>query len=151
MSSIPKLKQYDVGVGFSCLVGKTMKDVWSFKDQITFETTDGEFYRACHDQNSSEQVTLEDIEGDLTDLIGSPILISEEVTNKEDLLHKRTYLNSFTWTFYKLATIKGYVTLRWFGESDGHYSESITLKKLGWESVKYTIDLDYEFEPDYDE
>jgi len=66
-----------------------------------------------HSQDCCESVSIEDIDGDLQDLIGSPITQAEESTNGIDKPNE--YSDSFTWTFYKLATVKGYVTIRWLG------------------------------------
>lgn len=112
------------------LLSKTLKSVEKIEeDQILFTTVDDTQYRMCHIQDCCESVHIEDINGDLQDLVGSPILQAEEITNSEDTFGK-SLNESFTWTFYKLATVKGYVTIRWIGESNGWYSESVEFIKI---------------------
>ncbi len=69
-------------------------------------------------------MSIEDIIGQLSDLENSPITLAEVVTNSKDNSKGST---SFTWTFYKFATVKGYVTIRWYGSSTGYYSESVNM------------------------
>lgn len=113
---------------FSDLMGKTLTTIVNENDELIFTTNDGEIFKAYHDQDCCESVRIEDIEGDLNDLIGTPILQAEEVTNSDEP-KPNEYAESFTWTFYKLATINGYVTIRWLGESNGYYSESVSFCK----------------------
>lgn len=115
----------------SVLKGKTLKNLENIDcERLIFTTTTGERYELYHDQDCCESVTIEDVCGNLKDLIGSPILMAEEVTSEENPPGiKKNYQDSFTWTFYKFATTKGYVTIRWYGESNGYYSESVDFRK----------------------
>jgi hypothetical protein len=49
---------------------------------------------------------------------------AEEVSDYEG---ENTGDESFTWTFYKFATRKGFVTVRWYGSSNGYYSEGVSV------------------------
>lgn len=96
------------------------------RDELRFTLADGRCFRLYHQQDCCESVTIEDVCGDLRDLVGSPILLAEEATSGENPEGvTKEWQDSFTWTFYRLATVKGYVTIRWYGESNGYYSESV--------------------------
>ena len=109
------------------LLGKTMTSVENKGDELVFTTTEGKRYKLHHDQDCCESVSIESVVGDLADLVGEPLLVAEESTSGEhpEGYTAKEYEESFTWTFYKFATRKGYVDVRWLGESNGYYSESV--------------------------
>jgi len=120
---------------FEDLKGKVLKEATVEDREIRFVTVDGDIYRMFHYQDCCESVYVESVVGDVQDLVGEPILVAEEVTshdNPEDA-EVSEYQESFTWTFYKLATRKGYVDIRWYGESNGYYSERVSFEKNGEE------------------
>ena len=121
---------YGNKLDFSTLVGKILKEVKLVgNDEIIFITSEGERFKLYHQQDCCEGVYVEDINGDIEDLVNFPILQAEESTSNDIIDGKPEYPDSFTWTFYKLATVKGYVTIRWLGESNGYYSESVDFVK----------------------
>jgi hypothetical protein len=113
-------------VQISELLGKTLTKIERDGDEeLIFYTADGAKYHMYHEQDCCEHVSIEDIIGDLTDLIDSPITMAEEITQDGTEEDDDVWDESATWTFYKLATNKGYVTIRWYGTSNGYYSESV--------------------------
>ena len=112
-------------VDVSILKGKILKDIKiEGTESILFIDKDDIEYEMFHDYDCCENVYIEDICGDINNLIGSKIIMAEEVINR-DLSPLNKFDESYTWTFYKFATVKGYVTMRWYGESSGYYSEEV--------------------------
>lgn len=112
---------------FEELFGKTITKivVSDDKETVTFTDNEGNKYQMYHFQDCCESVYVEDITGDLNDLLNTPIIKAEENTSEEDF-----ECGSLTWTFYNIATVKGHVTIRWYGESNGYYSEDVSFIKL---------------------
>lgn len=119
------------------IVGKTPVDITvQGKEQIVFLFDDDTACEFCHDQQCCENVFVEDVNGDWGDLIGIPLLVAEERTNS-DLPKPETDYSSYgsnTWTFYTFRSIKGSVDVRWYGESNGFYSERVDFFGGIWES-----------------
>lgn len=105
------------------MLGKSMFAVVRRDESVVMYCEDGRIYTLVHQQDCCECVVLYDVCGDLTDLVGSPLFVAEVVSNKDD----NPDYESATWTFYKFATIKGYVTMSWHGSSNGYYSEDVDL------------------------
>lgn len=121
-------KNIDIGI----LKGKTLVEIKKTNKEITLKTDDNRSFKLYHDQDCCEHVYIEDVNGDINDLLNTPITLSEEAVSREarpnQNVHK--YEDSFTWTFYRLATVKGYVNIRWLGQSNGYYSERVSFIEI---------------------
>jgi hypothetical protein len=114
------------------LKGQTIVVIEGSDDEITFHTENGDKYYMYHDQDCCETVTVEEIIGNLNDLIGTPIIEAECEESDDNSTGDESFggtQDEQKWTFYKLGTIKGHVTIRWYGESNGYYSTSVSFRK----------------------
>ena len=108
------------------MVGKVFTSIRNEDTELVFENATERFV-FFHSQDCCEHVSIEDVCGDLEDLIGEPLLLAEEVEGVTPVEFNEADHESVTWTFYKFATRKGYVDVRWLGESNGYYSEGVSL------------------------
>jgi hypothetical protein len=106
-------------IPFESLKDKIIKNIKinTKEDEILFIDSDDKKYLMWHDQDFNERMYIENICGDLDDILNSPILFVDEtiIDNKES--HEK-------FTFYRLATTKGSVTVRWCGEYNSRSSVS---------------------------
>jgi hypothetical protein len=131
-NSLPEYSDYpntiNERVEFTKLKDKIIKHINCIKNeegelvQFIFTCANGEIYKQYHTQGCCETVYVEDINGDLEDLLNEPILLANETSSKKDMDDYH-----MTWTFYNLSTIKGSVCMRWMGKSNGCYSETAEL------------------------
>lgn len=117
------------------LVISSIEGLAKGSDQVTIKTTDGSEFAFLHYQDCCECVSLCDFENDILDFENAVIITAEEVSSSPEHLFatlKEVYCpsESFTWTFYKISTSRGDLWMRWLGESNGYYSESVSFEKL---------------------
>lgn len=120
---------YEDRCDISAILGQTLVSITGLEsgnDEVVFELADGRQFGMYHDQDCCEGVSINDVEGDYLDLIGSQLTTAEEVDSSDFPAPPGEYVDSYTWTFYRMATAKGFVVIRWLGESNGYYSESVS-------------------------
>jgi len=104
---------------------KVIKYLEDCIDCLIFTTVTGEEYAFWFTPDCCADVNIEDISGDLNNLIGSPLL-KAEISNKE----RENDCPDDTWTYYHFATVKGHVDIRWYGTSNGYYCTDVNFGKL---------------------
>lgn len=104
-------------------------------DHVEILFSNGEKLDFQHQQDCCEMVTLEDIEGtDGADYEGAVVSNAYEASNEAKAqpypAGEGRYEDSYTWTFYRIVTDKGTIVMRWLGESNGYYSESVDVELI---------------------
>lgn len=133
------------------VIGEVVKEVYvgEYETSLLLEFESGNGLLLTHYQDCCEYVAIDDIVGGkLEDLKGQKILKFEEVINI-DLDEKPKNLDideeiySSTWTFYKISTFKDDITIRWFGTSNGWYSEKVDVEHITDEDKLKSIKKNY--------
>jgi len=117
---------------FQDLVGRILCRVKQSDDELRLHLTDEHYVRFYHAQSCCESVYIEDVCGDINDLVGEPLTEAEQVSGYTG---PDTGEESYTWTFYRFATRRGAVTVRWYGSSNGYYSESVSVEVVDENSI----------------
>lgn len=107
----------------SALIGKTLTGIsinevdgdYGFSHEVIFRVSDSEKYKLFHKEDCSEIVYIADICGNIMDLLGSPIVESEETEE---------------WGFYRFRTKEGCVVFRFCETGSEYYCVTIDFVKL---------------------
>jgi hypothetical protein len=128
----------------SDLIGKTLTKAHVEGGALRFEASDGSTYELRGDDDCcNSPAAVEDVCGDLADLIGVPLVQAEEVSSG-DTPEKppEGTQESYTWSFYKFGTVKGRVTVRFLGSSSGYYSETASFHRTAPVAVNKKADAE---------
>lgn len=114
------LGPFTYGYDLALLIGKTLVEVvgGEYGELLHMIGDDGTEYvlgnaQTRDDGYQQSPVWIEDIAGDLNDMVGSPIVQAEEVSSL-------SVPGNGGWTFYRISTAKGQVVLRF---CDNDYEE----------------------------
>lgn len=104
------------------IIGKTPVHVRQNEDEIVIWFDDESVCKFVQDSTSCAEVIISDVNGDWSDLIGTPLLVADERSYHREACSES---DSETWTFYTFRSVKGSVDVRWYGSSNGYYSEEV--------------------------
>ena len=108
--------------------GLVIKDIVVIDEIIVHLVLEnGHIISLYHEQDCCEEVFIADGLDDLSKLKGERLIdistVTEDVSDEDKKCRKS---ESATWTFMNVYTDKDTVQLRWYGSSNGYYSEDAT-------------------------
>lgn len=107
---------------FKNKVIKNISGLEKGSQEVYFECEDGTKYFLYHYQVCSEKVYIEEIAGNINDIIGCKINIADVVTSGNS--------NIFLQTFFTLSSDKGSLIFRWIGESVGSVLVDVSFNEV---------------------
>jgi len=110
---------------FALLTGLVLErlNVNTAKDEIEIQAS-GRKFMMQHRQDCCESVRVDDVQGDIQRALGEKIIDAVEHTNSDEPRQDK-WDESWTWTFYTIRTQSETIVIRWYGTSNGYYSESV--------------------------
>lgn len=129
---------YEPAPNVIILNGQTITKVTHDNATMSVTLADGRAFHWYHDQDCCESVGIDSVKGDWSHLLDTPLIsVEETILHGEDpadlapdRFDKDSYRDSFTWTTFVFTTAKGTVAVRWLGESNGYYSESVSFQAV---------------------
>jgi len=115
---------------FFTLKGQIVRKIQALNGDSLSILTDKYEYNLYHAQDCCEYVRIVKIIGDIDNILNEEIIFAEEDGGAKDpdWATDYNYDDSHTWTKFVLATKNANVEFWFLGESNGYYSESISIK-----------------------
>ena len=115
------------------LKGKTITSIQgsnSDDSDTIITTSDGSSYTLTHIQDCCEHVRVYGTVGNIDDVLNEEVIAAED-TNPMDNPNAPDYkyYESATWSQFRIVTNKGSFEIWWLGESNGYYSETVSVIK----------------------
>jgi hypothetical protein len=114
------------------MVGRVVKYIDIDKEEMKITCEDNSVFTFYHEQDCCENVYIADTVGDPMSLKGWKLLsVDMDAENESDGWDGFRFDQiSRTVTMVKFVTDENTVSVRWIGESNGYYSESVDLKQF---------------------
>ncbi len=117
------------------LKGKTITSIDGIKTDdtlTTITTSDGISFTLEHEQDCCEDVRVYGTVGNIDDILNAEVTVAEDTTTMDNpnAPDYKAY-ESATWSQFRIGTDKGTFEIWWLGESNGYYSESVSVRQIG--------------------
>lgn len=109
------------------MVGRVVKYVDIDKEEMKITCEDNSVFTFYHEQDCCEHVYIADTVGEPMSLKGWKLLLVDMEATRESSCDGD---ESKTTTVVKFVTDENTVSVKWIGESNGYYSESVDLREF---------------------